>query len=210
MSFALGDDHPLTRSASAVREVQTQGVVVAFAIAFGVVATLRHVSLAPIVLGVSVLLEVALLIALCLARQLRTERAWDVIIDEGERLEVAEVRREWERLSTCKRRNELARSLERALDSAERWYAIGPWSRPPEGVRLLAGLAPEVRQVADRVRGQGTGVKGIALLARFLAGGSGSPLCAGDVHAMRCELLRVAYLLTPATQPPNTDRDSTP
>jgi hypothetical protein len=101
------------------------------------------------------------------------------------------------RLSSPKRRQQYARSLAQALDAAEHWQEILIAYRPPQGVRLLSRFAPEIRQIVSQVGDEGTDVAGIALLARFLAGGSGSTLYSEDAEAIRRELGRITALLSP-------------
>jgi hypothetical protein len=147
------------------------------------------------VLAAALAVELALSAALALARQARAERAWEVIVAGEMGLGVAAVARERERLSDPRRRRRLANTLARALDSAERWHQISVTGRPPEGVRVLTRFAREVQLIVTQLRDGQADVRGIALLARFLAGGYGSPLYAGDAEAVRRELARITELL---------------
>ncbi len=204
--LVLGPDHPLARATDLVRTFEKQAGVVLAAIALSASGTLVGMPTAPTALSAALVVEFALAAALLFAREVRAERAWDVIVCGGERLDVREVAREREWLSDPKCREQLGRSLERALDAAERWHEILVAARPPEGVRVLKRFAPEIRQIVAQVRNEQADVRGIALLARFLAGGYGSPLYSGDAEALRCELARIAYLLgCPSCRP----KDST-
>jgi hypothetical protein len=191
----LGPEHPLARAANLVQMFERQAGVVLAVILLSAVATgvgMRH---ALIVLSAALAVGFILAGALGLARQTRSERAWQVIMSGGAGLRVAEVARECERLSDAKRRADLAARLERALDAAERWYQIPVTCRPPDGVRVLRQFGPQVRPIVQNLRSGQADVRGIALLAGFLVGGYGSPLYAGDAEGVRRELVRVAYLL---------------
>jgi hypothetical protein len=194
-SLAFGPDHPLARASELVRTLEKQVGVTLAAIAPALAETLLDAPIAPTLLSASLAVELVLVVALLLARQVRAERAWEVIIDGSEALDADEVMQERRRLSNPKRREQLSRSLGRALDAAEHWHQILVASRPPEGVRLLSRFAPEIRQIVTQLRDEPADVRGIALLARYLAGGPGSPLYSGDAEALRRELARIAHLL---------------
>jgi hypothetical protein len=189
----LGPAHPLARAAELVETFERQAGVVLAVILLAAAATALGLPLAPIVLSAALAAELALGAALALARETRTERAWEAIVAG---VDVAEAARERDRLTGPKRRAELADALARALDSAEGWHQILVSSRPPEGVRALRHFAPEVRLIVAHVSDGGADVRGIALLARLLAGGYGSPLYAGDVEALHSELVRIAELVS--------------
>ncbi len=172
------------------------GVTLA-AIASALSWTLLGASVAVVILSAAVAVELVLVAALLLARQLRAERAWDLIIDGNEAPEADEVIQERRRLASPKRRQQYARSLTEALEAAERWHQILIAHRPPQAVRLLSNFAPEIRQISRQVRDERADAAGIALLARFLAGGSGSALYSADAEAIRSELARMTHLLNP-------------
>jgi len=194
-SLAFGPDHPLARASELVRTLEKQAGVLLAAIAPALAGTLLGAPIGPTLLSASLAVELVLVLALFLARQVRAERAWEVIINGNEAPDAHELMQERRRLSDPKRREQLSRSLARALDAAEHWHQILVASRPPEGVRLLSGFAPEIRQIISQLRDEPADVSGIALLARHLAGGHGSPLYSGDAEALRRELARIAHLL---------------
>lgn len=191
----LGPDHPLARATDLVRTFENQAGVVLAVIVMSAVGTAVALPVAPTVLPAALVVEFALAAALVFAREVLAERAWDIIVCESEGPSVREVLHERERLSDPRRREQLSRSLERALDSAERWHEILIASRPPEGVRLLSRFAPEIRLIVAQVRDGPADLRGIALLARLLTGGYGASLYSGDAEALRCELERITYLL---------------
>ncbi len=205
----LGAEHPLARAADLVQTFERQAGVVLAVILLSAGATAVGMPVALTVLSAALAVELLLAVALGLARQTRAERAWDVIVAGGAGLGVAEVACERERLSGAGRRAELAATLGRALDAAERWHQIPIACRPPEGVRVLRRFGPQVRVIVDHLGSGRADVRGIALLARFLVGGYGSPLYAGDPEAVRRELARIAYLLdcpAPDDEAPDTTR----
>jgi len=204
---ALGRDHSLARASELVRTLERHVAVTLAAILSGLAATLLGEWIAVTVLSAAVAVELVLVAVLLLARQLRAERAWDVIIEGIEAPAADEVVQERRRLSSPGRRQQYARSLIQALDAAEHWHQILVAYRPPQGIRLLNGFAPEIRQVVRQVRDEDTDVAGIALLARFLAGGSGSTLYSADATAIRRELARITHLLSPHAQPDTTAND---
>jgi hypothetical protein len=191
----LGTEHPLARATALVRTFEKQAVAVLPVIATSVAGTVDGLSVAPTVLSASLVVEFALGMALLCARQVRRERAWDIIIAGSEGVDTAEVAREQARLSEPKHREQLAHTLERGLDAAQRWHQIQLASRPPEGVRVLRRFAGEVDEIVAHVRDERADARGIALLAHFLAGSYGSPLYSGDAQAVGHELARIAYLL---------------
>jgi hypothetical protein len=191
----LGPDHPLARATDLVRTFEKQAGIVLAVIAASAAATAAALPVALTVLSAALVVEFALVMALQFAREVRAERAWEVLIAGGEGLDVAEVAHERARLSDPRRCEQLAATLAQALDSAERWHQILVASRPPEGVRVLRRFAPQVRAIVAQIRDQHADVRRIALLARFLAGGYGSPLYSGDAEAVAHELARIAYLL---------------
>src|SRR5712691_1975901 len=194
-----GPDHPLARATDLVRTLEKQAGIVLVVTAASAAATAAAVPVALTVLSAALVVEFALVMALKFAREVRAERAWDVIIAGGESVDVAEVARERARLSDPRRREQLADTLAQALDSAERWHQILVASRPPEGLRVLRHFAPEVRAIVAQIRDQHADVRGIALLARFLAGGYFSFHYSAATEAVGHELARIAYLLPSPT-----------
>src|SRR5438128_6639450 len=78
---ALGRDHPLARASELVRTLERHVAVTLAAILSALAATLLGESIAVTVLSAAVAVELVLVAVLLLARQLRAERAWDVIIE---------------------------------------------------------------------------------------------------------------------------------
>ncbi|MGB0098289.1 MAG: hypothetical protein WBP81_37840 [Solirubrobacteraceae bacterium] len=146
-------------------------------------------------LTAAVLVEVTLLGIIALTRQIQREHVLRLIASGGQRLRLEEVSRELDRLISPRYEAQLARRLERALEDAERWYQIPIASRPPRGIRLLAGFADETRGIADHVRAGHAAVPGLALLELMLSDGDESMLYAGDREALREQLSRISHLM---------------
>jgi hypothetical protein len=123
------------------------------------------------------------------------ERARDVIADGDGTRGALEIAAELERLARPRTRARLARSLERALDTAERWRELSVASRPPAGVRRLAAHAALVREIAALVRDPSTSVRGVALLHRLLTGGFAASIYDGDATILAQELGRTRAAL---------------
>ena len=100
----LGPDHPLARAMDLVRTFEKQAGIVLVVIAASAAATAAALPVALTVVSAALVVELALVMALMLAREVRAERAWDVIIAGGEGVDVTEVAHERERLSDPGRR----------------------------------------------------------------------------------------------------------
>jgi hypothetical protein len=192
--LALGRDHPLARAASLNRTLAIQLVVATTVALLGIAGVLRQVELAPLLVAVAGVVAVALFLASLSARRLQRNRARELIA-AGVDARLPVVERERSRLASTKHRAALARSLERLLHDAERWYQIPQPFRPLPGVECLRFTATEVRAVIARLRADHAHVQGIALAERFLLDGARSALYGGDVRRLREELSRIRYLL---------------
>jgi len=206
--LVLGRDHPLSRMAALVQVLAWQVAAVSGAVVVGALGAAERRGWGIRLLCAALAVELALLMLFALARQLRREHVLRLIVGGRARLPVAEVSREAHRLVAPGHRAQLAERLERALDEAESWHELPVASRPPVGVRLLCGFAPEVRAIAGQLRGGRSALPGLALLELFLAGGYGSALYAGDEDLLREYLWRIRYLICPAAPAGDADRDA--
>jgi hypothetical protein len=195
----LGREHGLVRALAYRRAAVRQMLVVALPLLFGAAGTVRQAHAAPAVLGAAGVVEAALLAACLLTKSLVRERAQELIAAGWTDKTIPSVASERRRLLSEKERESLARSLERALYAAEHWDRIAPASRPPHGVRCLRFTAREVRGIVLLLRTDVADARGVALTARFLAGGYSATLYGGDSVALRKELNRIHYLLTTGT-----------
>lgn len=192
----LGRGEMLVRLLARRRRRAEQLAVTLVPIALGLVGTVRGVETAPTVLGASALVAGALAASILFATFQLRDRAQEVIAAGYERVPVSVVRDERRRLLSRKRRESMARSLERLLHDAQNWGRILPATRPPHGVRELRFAEREVREVASLLRSEPVHVPAVARTARLLSDGATSPLYGGDVVALRAELRRISDLLT--------------
>jgi hypothetical protein len=196
---ALGGDHPLARTLALRSNLVVQLLVTSIPVAFALAGLVLHDRRAPIVLGASALVGLALCAALGFVRQSTRERARELIASGADMRELPPVQDERRRLASRRSREQLARSLESYLRDAEKWEEILPPYRPPLEVRCLRFVADEVRAVASRLRAESPHVRGVAAVAGFLM--EGSPLFRGDVVRLRAELVRICDLLGGAADP---------
>lgn len=193
----VGREHPLVRLFTLRRALLGQIAVTSIPILLGIAGTVRHVTIAPVVLGAAGFVELMLAAAALFVRQQIRYCARELIASGNGALRVSVVIDERGRLLTRREREKLARSLERLLHDAQRWYSIFPASRPPQGVLCLRFAAEEVLDVVSQLRSDSASARGVALVARFLTDGTSSSLYRGDVELLREELHLIREALTP-------------
>jgi hypothetical protein len=191
----LGDEHPLSRSATLIHTLAVQATATSSTVLLGVVAVAERRSWGVRLLTAAVLVELTLLAILALARQIQREHILRLIASGGQRLRLEEVSREVNRLARPAYSAQLARRLERSLEDAEAWYQIPIGSRPPRGIKQLAAFAEETRGIVEQLRTGPAAVPGLALLDLMLSDGYDSTLYAGDRDALRDQLSRISQLL---------------
>ena len=196
----LGDDHPASRSAIQIHTLAVQAAATSSTVVARGPRGRRAPFLGRTVAGAAVLVELTLLAILALARQIQREHILRLIASGGERLRLEEVSREVRRLANPRYSVQLAKRLERALEDAERWHRIPIASRPPQGIRLLAGFAGETRAIVEQLRAGHAALPGVALLDLVLSGGYESTLYAGDREALREQLWRISHLMGHGTE----------
>ena len=195
----LGDDHALTRALARRHTIAIQLLAASIPFALGVAGVLLHHEEAKAVLAASSVVILGLLAAIAVVRQLLRDCVQALIAEGSEGAFIPIVRRERRRLASSKVREQLARTLERALRDVQQTYGTVPHTRPLPGTERLADLAPEVAAVAAALRTAHPRVRGVALTARLLCDGHASPLYAGDIERLREELCRISYLLASST-----------
>jgi hypothetical protein len=193
--LVLGRGRPLSQMVTLARVLAWLIAAVPGVVAVGVLAVAGRRAWGIRLLCAALVAELVLFMACALARQLQRENVLRLIASGRAGLPVEEISREAQRLVTPRHRAHLA---ERALDEAVRWHRLPVASRPPPGVRLLCGFAPEVRAIAGQLRDGQSALPGIALVELFLTGGYGSALYAGDHDLLREQLWRIRYLICPA------------
>ena len=196
----LGDEHPLSRNAVLIHTLAVQATVTSSTVLLGMLAVAEDRSWGIRLLCAAVLVELTLLGILALARQIQREHVLRLIASGGQRLRLPEVSREVTRLANPRYAAQLARRLERALEDAERWHQIPIGSRPPQGIRLLAGFAEDTRAIVEQLRGGHAAVPGLALLDLMLSNGYESTLYAGDRDALHEQLSRIGHLMGCGTE----------
>jgi hypothetical protein len=197
----LGRDHPFSRLAMLAKVAAWLAVAGSAAVTAAALGAAERSAWGIPMLCAALVAELVLLMLVALARQLRREQVLRLIASGCARLPVEEIAREAQRLVTPAHRADLAERLERALDDALRWHQLPVATRPPPGITLLCGFAPEVRAITGQLRSGQSALPGVALLELFLVGGYGSVLYAGDQDLLRECLGRIRYLIcadTPA------------
>jgi hypothetical protein len=197
----LGDDHPLSRNTILVHRLAVQATATSSTVLIGVLAATERRSWGVRLLAAAILVELTLVAMLALARQTQREHVLRLIASGGQRLRLEEVSREVDRLAGPRYSAQLARRLERALEDAIGWYQIPIASRPPPGMRLLAGFAEETREIVAQLRAGPAAVPGLALLELMLTNSYESALYADDRDALRDQLSRVHQLMGRSSEP---------
>lgn len=191
----LGVDHPVARAARARSILAGQFTVTSAVLATLIAYAFAHGTAAVTLLCSALVVELWAICGLAFTSGRLRERARDVIADVDHPPWAAEIAAESAHLASSRRREQLARSLERALYAAEHWPALSITSRPPPTVRHLLQCAEIARAVTRLVRDSGTAVRGVALLDRLICGGYGSALYAGCPDRLARELGRIRFLL---------------
>jgi hypothetical protein len=205
--LVLGGDHPLSRMAVLVRVLAWQMAAASGAVAVAVLGVAGRRAWGIRLLPAALVVELVLLMACALTRQLQREHVLRLIVGGRARLPVEEISREAQRQVTPRHRAQLAERLERALEEAVRSHRLPVASRPPPGIRLLCAFADEVRAIVGQLRGGQSALPGVALLELFLTGSYGSGLYAGDNDLLREHLWRIRYLICPAASAEGAHRD---
>jgi hypothetical protein len=205
----LGRGHRLTRAISNLHALAVQVIVAALATLAGAAALIGHVRHSGLLFGVALAVSVAFALAWILAARVARERAEDLVAAGDDSVVLPVLARVRRRLATKKQREALAHSLETLHRDALRWYEILPQFRPPHGVQQLRHVSSEVGALATALRRDRVRVQGVALMARFLSDGYGSPLYGNEPEPLREELNRIRYLLEATDEPasePATER----
>lgn len=192
----LGDDHPLSRSATLIHTLAVQATVTSSTVLLGVLAVAERRAWGVRLLTAAVLVELTLLGILTLTRQIQREQILRLIAGGGQHVGLEEVSREVNRLAIPTHSAQLATRLERALKDAEHWQQIPIASRPPPGIKLLAGFPTDTREIVEQLRAGRGAPPGLALLELMLSNGHDSTLYAGDRDALREQLRRISHLMS--------------
>jgi hypothetical protein len=193
---ALGGDHPLVASLDRVSVLWRQWLAAAGALLVGTIGMAAGARWGALVAIAAAAAQLGLAVALGCAVERAREQARDLIIDGACRRYVELVAFEQRRLLSQRRRRALARGYEHLLVTAERWPMILRSSRPVFDVRIVRAVAPELREIADRLEGERVSARGVAL-ARWLLCCGGSPLYGDELETLRSDLHRIRTALEP-------------
>ena len=197
----LGRGHRLTRALSNLHTLALQMIVATLAMVAGAFALFVHLRHGGLLLGVASAVAVAFVLAWIVANRIARERAEDLVAAGNDSVVLPVIARVRRRLASRKQRESLARSLEKLHEDALRWYEILPQFRPPNGVQQLRHVTPELQALTTALRRDRVRVQGVALTARFLSDGYGSPLYGNRLGPLREELNRIRYLLESTDEP---------
>ena len=197
----LGRDHRLTRAVSHQHTLALQVIVAALATLAGAATLVGHVRHGGLLSGVAVAVTVTFALAWIVAGRVARERAEDLVAAGNDSVVLPVLARVRRRLASRTQREALAPSLEVLHRDALRWHEILPQFRPPDGVQQLRHVSSEVGALTTALRRDRVRVQGVALTARFLSDGYGSPLYGNEVRPLREELNRIRYLLEATDEP---------
>lgn len=190
----LGARHPLVAVLYAC-EATVEGIVAVAAVQLGALALwwVNASYARALVIGAGVV-QVALGLRLASLRAQRRELCLELVIAGRERLPLAVVARERQRLDDPRRQARLATSLEQLAAIAVQRRRPRERQRPISNPCVLAAVEPQLRDVAARLRDGGVDLRGVALLDRLVTSGS-SPLYGEETGPLRNELARGRCLL---------------
>jgi hypothetical protein len=190
----LGAGHPLVAVLYACGDT-VEGITAVAAVQLGALALWwANASYGrALTLGAGVV-QVALGLRWASLREQRSELCLELVIAGRERLPLAVVARERQRLDDPRRQAQLATSLEQLAAIAVQRRRPRERQRPIYNPCVLAAVEPQLRDVAARLRDGGVDLRGVALLDRLVTSGS-SPLYGEETGPLRNELARGRCLL---------------
>jgi hypothetical protein len=202
----LGAEHPFVRALDLRRVLARQSLTAVSASAIGAAGLVSGAGWALPVLVVAGAVQLVLAAGLALVVALARERARDLIAEGREHLPLPVLARQRRRLLDRCYREGLARAFEGVVATAERWPRILRTARPVFNARLVREVAPELLEIAARLRLVTGNARGVALSERLLTSGA-SPLYGVEIDDLRSELRRIREALrsdadaAPASRP---------
>jgi hypothetical protein len=189
-----GSTHPLVR---ATRRFEIACLQLLSALAFlAAIVLFVHGSARRAELAAGIVMCVIVSVLATARWSSRRQCALDVIRAGDEDLPLDELESARRRLHDPRRRAQMASSLERCLQSAERWHQTAPQFRPVANVRLLLPFRDDVREIQRLLCADALPrVRGVALCGWLLTDGATSPLYRSDGDAVRRELGRIRFAL---------------
>ena len=190
----LGTDHPLPAVLQATQRAEDGLLAVAYVELANVVLLFGGVPFAlPLALAAA-LVQIALAVRLAAIGAQRRDVCRALIVEGQEGLPLVAVRREVRRLCGRRCQARIARSIEEFAELGDRGRAQAGPGPPVWDIRVLAAVAPQLRDVAGLLRSDAPAVRGVALVGWLISDGQ-SPLYGPSVAALRDELGRAHYLL---------------
>jgi hypothetical protein len=193
-SAVLGPDHPLTRAWTRHVALLKQVSAVALVLAVGGIASAAGIRAAVGVVVAAALVAAALGLLALIARSRLHDCVLDVLIQGGEALRIPPVERERRRLLERGYRESLARQLEAVRRVAERPFERRVTPHELLDVRVIAAVAPRIRQIAALLVSERAALPGIAMTERVLSDGTSS-LYGRDPEVLKRDLRRIRFLL---------------
>lgn len=190
----LGDRHPLAHAMHRTSVAVERSCVVGGLACVSTAALLEGVHEALAYLLSSALVLAVLACDLALLVGTRGACAREVIIEGRADVPLAVVRRERDRLLDSAHRSALAEHLEAIRGEARCPCGRLPQAHPVFRRRVIAEVEPELAAVAQRLRAEPAGVRGIAMAQRLVSDGC-SPLYGASAGELRQELHRIIFRL---------------
>jgi hypothetical protein len=197
----LGSSHPLARVDERLDVVATRSLAVAALLVAGVAARADGVPMGLSVAIAAGVVEAALVARAAVLAQSRREHALELIADGHGELPLDAVARQRRGLLDPARRHRLAMSFDEIRDEALHPPPRHARVRPIYDPRIIAATAAELTTVAQLLRAEGAGIRGLAMASLLLTEG-GSPLYRSDLRLLQDELHRIAYHLAPEQSAP--------
>ncbi len=192
-AVALGADHPLVAVLRASQRADDGLVAVGCVELAAVVLLFGGVPFAVSLALAAALVQIALVVRIAAIGANRRDVCRELIIGGREDLRLVAVEREVRRLRGRGGRA-IARSIEKLADLGHRRRAQAGPGPPVWDVRVLAAVAPQLREIAGLLKADAPAIRGVALVDWLISDGQ-SPLYGRSVEPLREELGRARYLL---------------
>jgi hypothetical protein len=191
----LGSAHPLSRATEAVTAVARQWLTCAAILAGSIIAQLERHPWGTVLTASSALVLAALTALLVILKQRVSDRAIELIAEGREALPIATVRRHRQRLTAPKTRNALAKTLDTSIRQATNPPRIVTrGTRPLFDIRVIAGVATDLREVVVLLQSGNPPAPGVALIDRLITDGQ-SAFYGHEIEPLRQELHHIRQAL---------------
>jgi hypothetical protein len=190
----LGPEHPLVRVLEHRRLVLRWSAAVGLLLSAGIAALLAGFAVAVALVLAAGVVELVLACGVAATAVGIRARALELISAGGGNVPIAAVQRIRAWLASAAARQRLARDLEALHESAVAWNPILAGQRMTFQPRVIIAVAPDLEELAARLRAGPAELRGVALLERSLSDGC-SPLYGADPEELRQHLHRIRFLL---------------